>query len=551
MRADPSLERRGAQQRRVQRLTWGMIVCESTGGRCYYRRMISPARGPATPASARGPRVRPSFANLFLALFGFVACAQALWLPFTRSDLAWVSGPPTLLALVFAPDALLVPGLMGMDAPVMMRLLRIGAHLIAAALVARNLRGRWPRAAALALLTASPFAYRTTVWMPALGPQLGLALGAAGLLLFRRGRRAAGAVMAAAGALGLGLGLIVGPPDLRELAAASGLWMAFSLATTWAIGLILGHRLGRLSRPAHALATLAIPALALNGALVTAGWLRGATLALAPFRSAMSFARTRPAGTTVFVLNSPTWLSAPNTDIAGPAFGDWLLRDGPIGPTSNGLTLRVARTPDQILTRHYSLGGLIAHYDGAIMMERTQALTEALAADALILSPYGAKIDEDATVVWRRIAPAGPTLARFESPQGVVALLGASACLDPAGALWVRTALRVDAISPEATGKLFRHALARADSDAQLAGNDAPLMGGLAELADLPIGVAFEDLNVFEPKRIPARAVRLGIYDWKTGARWRSASGDSAGGAPLPGDAWVMPVDLRPSCDSR
>ena len=348
--------------------------------------------------------------------------------------------------------------------------------------------------------------------------------------------------------------LVDGPhSDLRDLAGAAGLWMVIALAATVAIDAIRTHRLGRLSRPAHALAALAVPALALSGALTSAGWLRGATLALAPVRSALNLANDRGKPTTVLLLNSPTWLAAPNTKPIAPVYADWLLPTGslPPAPRSSNLNLRVARTPDLVLTRQYALGGLIAHYDGAIMMERTQALTEALAADALILSPYGAKIDEDATVVWRRIAPTGPALARFESPQGVVALLGASACLDPAGALWVRTALRVDAISPEATGKLFRHALARADSDAQLAGNDAPLMGGLAELADLPIGVAFEDLNVFETKRIPARAVRLGIYDWKTGARWISASGDSAGGAPLPGDAWVMPVDFRPICDSR
>ena len=76
-------------------------------------------------------------------------------------------------------------------------------------------------------------------------------------------------------------------------------------------------------------------------------------------------------------------------------------------------------------------------------------------------------------------------------------------------------------------------------------------MGGLAELADLPIGVAFEDLSVFEPKRIPATAVRLGIYDWKSGVRWRSALGGSTVGAPLPDDAWVVPVDFRPTCNSR
>lgn len=490
---------------------------------------------------------------LALVLLGFIACAQALWLPFSASDLPWVSGAATLPILTLAPDAVVLPGLMSGDAPVLMRLIRISAHLIVALLIARSLRGRWRQSAALAVLLGSPVAYRTVSWMPSLGLQLAVALLVAGVALIIGRRRGAGAGVALVGAIWLGLGLFTGSSELRDLAGAAGLWMVIALLATLAIDAIRTHRLGRLSRPAHALAALAVPALALSGALTSAGWLRGATLALAPVRSALNLANNGGKATTVLLLNSPTWLAAPNTKPIAPVYADWLLPTGslPTAPSSRNLNLRVARTPDLVLTRQYALGGLIAHYDGAIMMERTQALTEALAADALILSPYGAKIDEDATVVWRRIAPAGPALARFESPQGIVALLSASACLDSAGALWVRTALRVDAISPEATGKLFRHALARADSDAQLAGNDAPLMGGLAGLADLPIGVAFEDLNVFEPKRIPASAVRLGIYDWKTGARWRSASGDSAGGAPLPGDAWVMPVDFRPICDSR
>ena len=538
----------------AQRLAWGTIVSEVTRCRCYYRRMTSPARDPATPASARGARdFGPSTAHLALVLLGFIACAQALWLPFSASDLAWVSGAATLPALTLAPDGMLFPGLMSSDAPVMMRLIRIGAHLIVALLIAQSLRGRWRQAAALAVLLASPVAYRVVSWMPALGLQLSAAMFFAGASLIRRRRRVAGGGIAFAGLLWFGLGIFVGPPELRALAGSAGTWMAFALAATLGIDAVRIHRLGRLSRPAHALAALAVPALALSGALASAGWLRGATLALAPVRSALGIAQGRGKATTVMLLNSPTWLAVPNTDPAGPAYGDWLLPTEPLAraPGSSNLTLRVARTPDLILTRHYALGGLIAHYDGAIVMERSQVLTEALGADALVLSPYGAKTDEDAAVVWRRVEPARPALARFESSQGVVTLLDASACLDPAGALWVRTALRVDAISPAATGKLFRHALARADSDAQLAGNDAPLMGGLAELADLPIGVAFEDLNLFEPKRIPASAVRLGIYDWKTGARWKSASGDSAGGAPLPGDAWVVPVDFRATCDSR
>ncbi|MEO6061358.1 MAG: hypothetical protein ABIQ99_05410 [Thermoflexales bacterium] len=516
--------------------------------------MTSPARDPATMAPARGPReFKVATSTLALVLLGFIACAQALWLPFSASDLPWVSGPATLQMLTLAPDGLFLPGLMSGDAPVMMRLIRVGAHLIVALLIAQSLHGRWRQTAALALLLGSPVAYRAVSWMPALGPQVAAALIVTGVALIRRRRRGAGASIALVGAIWLGLGLFVGSAELRDLAAAAGLWMAIALVATLAIEAIRTHRLSRLSRPAHVLTALAVPALALSGALTSAGWLRGATLALAPVRSALNLANDRGKATTVVLLNSPTWLAAPNTKPTAPAYGDWLLPTGPLAPapSAGNLTLRVARTPDLVLTRQYALGGLIAYYDGAIMMERTQALTEALAADALILSPYGAKIDEDATVVWRRIAPASPPLARFESPQGVVALLGASACLDPAGALWVRTALRVDAIAPAATGKLFRHALALADSDPQLAGNDAPLMGGLAELADLPIGVAFEDLNVFEAKRIPAAAVRLGIYDWKTGARWRSTSGDSAGDTQLPGDAWVAPVDFRPSCNSR
>jgi hypothetical protein len=516
--------------------------------------MTSPARDPATPASARGRwdfgRFRTKVA---LVLLGLIACAQALWLPFSASDLPWVTGPATLPGLALSPDAMLLPGLMPGDAPVLMRLIRVGAHLIVAVLIAQSLRGRWRQAAALALLLGSPVAYRLVSWMPALGLLLSAAMAAAGAALFARGHRVTGAGIAGAGAIWMGLGLIVGPPELRDLAAAAGLWMAIALGATLAIDAIRTHRLGRLSRPAHALAALAVPALALSGALNSAGWLRGATLSLAPVRSALALAKEREKATTVLLLNSPTWLSAPNTRASAPLFDDWLLptRLLAAAPGTRDLTLRVARTPDLVLTRQYALGGLIAHYDGAIMMERSQVLTEALAADALILSPYGANIDEDAAIVWRKIAPDNPPLARFDSPQGIVALLGASACLDPAGALWVRTALRVDAIDPTATGKLFRHALARADSDPQLAGNDAPLMGGLAELIDLPLGVVFEDLSVFGPKRISASAVRLGIYDWKTGSRWRLTSGGSAAGAPLPGDAWVVPVDFRPTCDSR
>jgi hypothetical protein len=488
---------------------------------------------------------------LVLIVFGFVACAQALWLPFSASDLPWVSGLVTLPTVALAPDGFFLPGLMAGDAPVMMRLIRIGAHLLVALLIARSLYGRWRQAAALGLLLGSPIAYRTVSWMPALGLQLAAAVIVVGVALIRRRRRGAGSIIALAGALWLGLGLFVGPPELRELAAATGAWMVVSLAAAVGIDLILAHRLGRLSRPAHALATLAIPALALSGALTSAGWLRGATLALAPVRSALTLANAHSRAMTVLLLNSPTWLAAPNTKAASPVYGDWLLPMGPLSPapSARNLTLRVARTPDLILTRHYALGGLSAHYDGAVMMERTQVLTEAMAADALILSPYGAKRDEDATVVWRKAQSSNPPLARFESTQGIVTLLDAAACLDPAGALWVRTTLRVDAISPTATGKLFRHALARADSDAQLVGNDAPLMGGLAEFTDLPIGAVYEDLSVFEPKRLPATAVRLGIYDWKTGARWNSAMGGSTGGTPLPGDAWVVPVDSRPTCD--
>jgi hypothetical protein len=188
--------------------------------------------------------------------------------------------------------------------------------------------------------------------------------------------------------------------------------MAFALAATLGIDAVRIHRLGRLSRPAHALAALAVPALALSGALASAGWLRGATLALAPVRSALGIAQGREKASTVMLLNSPTWLAVPNTDPAGPAYGDWLLPTEPLAraPGSSNLTLRVARTPDLILTRHYALGGLIAHYDGAIVMERSQVLTEALGADALVLSPYGAKTDEDAAVVWRRVEPARPAL---------------------------------------------------------------------------------------------------------------------------------------------
>lgn len=474
---------------------------------------------------SRAPSAAALWPTVVLLGLGVPGLAPALSVPFLASDVEW----------------LLRYGLpITSDGAVAARFCLIAAYLVAALLLARVAAPSNHRNLQLVAALTSPFAFRFVTWAPALPVLVGAAVILVGWRAARR-RSAAMAFGIALAALGAALawtGFAHAPADMALLLAGTAAWLVTTRAARRGLtALTDALPLKRRFRiPIMTIVSLVLPALLASGWLYSSAWMRAIDLAASVVRA---LDRLPVGESRILVLNAPTGLILPGTSAQSPTFDSRLVADLP------GVSR--ARMIEGNIGAPGSIGGFPAVYGGAQTFDRAGVVQAAIRANSLVLFAYGARGLSPAADVGglARSAPDAP-IARFTSSEGEVEVLSAIAC-GRDNAMWLTMTFRVQALR-SGESKAFRHALR---GEAQLATNDASLLGGLVELSDLPIGKAIRDVSITQPESGQPDAARWGIYNWRSGARWTAASTpNTPPNVMVTGDAIVVPLSPVRQCPS-
>ncbi len=487
---------------------------------------------------------------VFLPAFG----SDGHWLATAPQRLGWMEA---LSHFRWTEPPLMVPvmrglrGVVGDQAILVWRSIALALHVTIALLLARiNSATLWHRSGStlqaelslwvLGLALASPMAYRLLTSLPSLFNQLAVVCGLLALHVWGAGRRE----------LALMLGLLAFVLVSTHSAQSQGLftivgWYVIWLGVAWGSGKALERLLTRYLTQGR----LRVMVQLLAGCMIAAGGLLNIIWLSAYAQSTSTWQAMRNLGLdpnvpnpSVLVLNAPAAIF--------PAAGkSWVGNDdGLIVPDDASAQHALVGWPiSQTLTFGQVLEGKVGAtgqvqgmptgYGTELRLNRTDMLTQLRQHD-LVLN--GGNYDKGAgfetrlvggfrslsdTVQMSRSAP-DPYIARFESGENVILLTQLELCA-PNG-----LALRLDVQRGQSgTVKLFRHTLHDGE---QLAGNDAGLLGGLIELAEVQTGEQILDISYVPTTAInrgairQANAARVGLYDWQTGQRWVALHADGA-----------------------